>query len=336
MAKNIITNCSEDGEFLHATPRKHLQRSTIQHWQLRDLIASPRSRKEFVFVNQHDVLSYNTATQLTSPILKSLNFAPTSLTVGCGYLACGGQRSQLTVRDLNSAWHAQTSVGGSINNALCISQHLGETRLLVSNNDETIKVYNLPGMQRVGNIALPTAVNYTSVSPDGRKMVTVGDSNEVYVFDISAGGYHRVATLTASNDAGFSAAWNASSDKFAVASQDGFVSVWDIRSSEKLAKLNSKQSPQVKGAVRCLKFSPSGPIDLLMFSEHVTYFNVVDARTFNQKQSIRVTPAGQDQHISGLAYSPDSRSVFVGTESHVLEYDVDTVARRSFPDARLI
>jgi WD40 repeat protein len=96
--------------------------------------------------------------------------------------------------------------------------------------------------------------------------------------------------MTASNDAGFSAAWNASSDKFAVASQDGFVSVWDIRSSEKLAKISSKQvkslleilsvlnrlylnrqktpqNPQVKGAVRCLKFSPSGPIDLLMFSE---------------------------------------------------------------------
>lgn len=35
-----------------------------------------------------------------------------------------------------------------------------------------------------------------SVSPDGRKMVVVGDSSEVYLFDISAGGYQRMATLT--------------------------------------------------------------------------------------------------------------------------------------------
>lgn len=43
------------------------------------------------------------------------------------------------------------------------------------------------------------------------------------------------------NDAGFSCAWNQSSEKFAVASQDGFVSVWDIRSPEKLCLLSSKQ-----------------------------------------------------------------------------------------------
>lgn len=77
----------------------------------------------------------------------------------------------------------------------------------------------------------------------------------------------------ASNDAGFSCAWNQSSEKFAVASQDGFVSVWDIRSTEKLAKIPSSQvksankNPQVKGACRCVKFSPSGSMDLLAFSE---------------------------------------------------------------------
>ena len=48
----------------------------------------------------------------------------------------------------------------------------------------------------------------------------------------------------ATTDASFSCAWNQSSDKFAVASQDGFVSVWDIRHSEKLCKLGSKQVGQ--------------------------------------------------------------------------------------------
>lgn len=138
---------------------------------------------------------------------------------------------------------AHTSVGGSINNALCISEHLGGTRLLISNNDETIKVYSLPGLQRLTSIQLPTAVNYgktaielclftlfecisgvshekktpennhksdipaspfflqsstvASVSPDGRKMVAVGDSNQVFLYDISvAGGYQKIGTYT--------------------------------------------------------------------------------------------------------------------------------------------
>jgi WD40 repeat protein len=138
-----------------------------------------------------------------------------------------------------------------------------------------------------------------------------------------------MATLTGTSDAGFSCAWNHSSDKIAVASQDGFVSVWDIRymsssntntapastkmrDSDKLAKLGSKQSPQVKGACRCVKFSPSSSIDLLLYSEHVSYVNLVDARTFNEKQSIRLSPQGVDQHITGVCWSPDSRGVFVG------------------------
>jgi WD40 repeat protein len=83
-------------------------------------------------------------------------------------------------------------------------------------------------------------------------------------------------------------------------------------SSEKLTKLRSTQNPQVKGACRCVKFSPSGSMDLLMYSEHISYVNLVDARSFHEKQTIRVSPEGSDQHISGIAFSPDSKRVFVG------------------------
>jgi WD40 repeat protein len=174
--------------------------------------------------------------------MKDLQFSPTSITAGCGFLAAGGQRSQLMIRKLNSDWSAQMTVGGSINNALCISKHAGQHRILVCNNDETIKVLSLPDLQRVCSLTFPTAVNYASVSPDGRKMVAVGDSSQVFLYNITADGtYEKTASLTASDDAGFSCAWNQSSEKFAVASQDGYVSVWDIRSTQKLAKIASHQ-----------------------------------------------------------------------------------------------
>lgn len=137
-----------------------------------------------------------------------------------------------------------------------------------------------------------------------------------------------------------------------MSSQDGFVSVWDIRyiststqtsplsnplrpastrlgnhsspstltfahehllrDPTKLAVLGSYQHPQVKGACRSVKFSPSASIDLMAFTEHVSYINLVDARTFESRQTLRVSPPGVDMHLSGLAWSPDCRGLFVG------------------------
>ncbi|KAJ1541411.1 hypothetical protein HK405_010667, partial [Cladochytrium tenue] len=236
------------------------------------------------------------------------------------------------VRQLSTNWFAQTTVGGKINNALCISSHQGQARLLICNNDETLKVYSLPGLQLITKIPLPSAVNYAAVSPDGRRLAAVGDlkpggdSKQVYLFDISASGtYQRVATFSAADDSCFSCAWNQTSDKLAVASQNGFVTVWDVRSTgtAKLAEFGSKQRPQGKGACRCVKFSPSGAVDLMVYSEHVSVFNVIDARTFNERQVVRVAPPNMDQDIAGFTFSPDGKAIFVGLENQVLEYDVD-------------
>lgn len=112
--------------------------------------------------------------------------------------------------------------------------------------------------------------------------------------------------------------------------------VWDVRHNNKLAVLGSKQSPQIKGACRNVKFSPGGSVDLLAFSEHVSYVNLVDARTFNQRQAIRVAPANNDMHISGIAFSPDADSIFVGMENQLLEYYIDTLARRTFAQGSII
>jgi hypothetical protein len=38
--------------------------------------------------------------------MKDLSFAPTSIAYGCGYIAAGGQRSQLMVTKINSDWYA--------------------------------------------------------------------------------------------------------------------------------------------------------------------------------------------------------------------------------------
>ncbi|KAF8975408.1 hypothetical protein BGZ52_008922, partial [Haplosporangium bisporale] len=70
----------EDCEFLKPRPRVHNQRLTIQHWQLRDLITCPTSSDEFIYVHQNSVNGYNTRSKVVTPLMKDLNFHPTSLT----------------------------------------------------------------------------------------------------------------------------------------------------------------------------------------------------------------------------------------------------------------
>lgn len=49
-----------------------------------------------------------------------------------------------------------------------------------------------PEIEYIDRVRLDTSINHTSISPDGRTMVAVGDTNQAFVFDISAGGQHTL------------------------------------------------------------------------------------------------------------------------------------------------
>lgn len=143
----------------------------------------------------------------------------------------------------------------------------GDPRLLVSNNDHFVKLFALrpprPGarngesdpkfgtrrLTNVGGVKINTAANHckstlplktappltrswiASLSPDGRTMICVGDNHELYLYEVISGGvdFRLIRTYRASDDAGFSTSWSKDGKKFAVASQDGVVTVWDHR-----------------------------------------------------------------------------------------------------------
>lgn len=70
-------------------------------------------------------------------------------------------------------------------------------------------------------------------------MLAVGDTPSVYLYAISGGDNIVFSPITthsdAFGDAAFSTTWSSDGLKYAVASQDGCVKVWDIRSSRPLA-----------------------------------------------------------------------------------------------------
>ncbi len=130
-------------------------------------------------------------------------------------------------------------VGGNVNNALHIGKDSsGELRLFLSNNDKTVKVFSLPSMTVIVTITFPIAINYASLSPDGKYLVAVGDSNQTYLYSaVHSSEYQRIKTFSEASDSGMCCAWNSSGMCFASASQDGSVCVWDLRSTKVLTKL---------------------------------------------------------------------------------------------------
>jgi hypothetical protein len=133
---------------------------------------------------------------------------------------------------------------------------------------------------------------------------------------------------------------------FAVASQDGIVSIWDRRfartataanTSGKLKTLKTTRAGSLNGAARVVKFS-QGPLDLLMFTEQKEYIHLVDARTFEKTQILTVGDPGDrpnDPDIGGACFSMDGKSVIVGTDRAIWQWEIDTRGRKLFPSVEL-
>ncbi|ORX46966.1 WD40 repeat-like protein [Hesseltinella vesiculosa] len=338
---SILISVDGDAQFLKPNPRVHEQRVTIHHWQLRDLVLAPTEGliNELIVPSGQDIYRYNYKTRERQYLIQDMGFPPTCMTTGFGFWAAGGQRGDLSLRDLNSDYQVTitSSPSCTINNGLCFAKIGQDIKLLVSNNDATIRIFSVPLLQLQETIDFKTAVNHSSVSPDGNMMVSVGDDSTIYLFKLNSNGhYEMISTMAVTRDANFSVSWNHSSDKFAVASQDGTVHVWDIRSQKPLCKFGGEHSTITKGAARCVKFTQAGAVDLLAYSEHVSHVSIIDARTFDLQQTLRVGPAAHDTPITGLAFSPSSQSMFVGLENVILEYDIDTSTRRRFPKGALL
>lgn len=138
-------------------------------------------------------------------------------------------------------------------------QEPDQTRIIVSNNDEYVRVFDVDTresasskewgtMELVGSVKVGTPANHVSVSPDGRTMLAVGDDTRLQIFSVNARStlvdFDRVGSYTSGTEPNFTTAWSASGLQFAAASQDGTVTVWDVRSSR---PLNSWRVPQRTG-----------------------------------------------------------------------------------------
>lgn len=330
----ILRECSG---FIREEYKKYQIRTSIHHWQLRDMVASTSDPNEILYVYGNSINMLNTRTQRAYSVASNLLFNPTTICYKDGLLGVGGQRSQLIIKSMQTGTERKISTGGSINNGLEIFSHFGDSRILVCNNDETIKEYSINTMKRCSVIMHQSPVNSCAVSYNGKLLATVGDSNEVSIYSVGDEKYPLIKKMKAMNDASFKVSWSPSSVYLAASTQDGYVCVYDIRNMNgKIETIPSIQGPLVKGACRNVKFCPDRSMDLLVFTEHVSHFTVVDARDFTKKQSIAVSGTGGDRHISGMAFGgEEGRKLYIGTEMNMFEFEIDDISRRVFQTEQL-
>ncbi|KNZ77526.1 hypothetical protein J132_05274 [Termitomyces sp. J132] len=354
----------------------------IGHVQLRDLVICPRERGIVNYVQQHSIVEHNLNTPGSTPRpLVKLPFCPNTLSslpiegTEDTLLAAGGQEAEihlsyhspLPARHLQNApvWQKEFSMSGSINNSVFLTsmsltksnESSVEPRLCISNNDCTVKLYNVPSrsfsktsIDEVGCMHLGVPINHSSISPDGRTILSVGDSSKVHLHRMTGGTqitFSPIATLklpspvithinyaTGSLTASFSTAFSSDGSKFAVASQEGLLAVWDVRSSKPLKIFETEKSRMPSGngsgsgwlrdeifdwsggsfkapgwSVRNVKFGGSGDKELMTFTEHTSLLHVVDARTFETEEIIKV-PAVQERSPSNPVPPLATRSHF--------------------------
>ena len=203
----------------------------------------------------------------------------------------------------------------SITNAIEMSASAplagGGPLLLCSNNDGGLRGLDATTLRPLSLWRYPSdasgpggvPVNCTSLSPDARLALVVGDQLEALLVDGVSGAV--VERLEGHQDYSFSAAWHPEGRLFATGSQDQTTRVWDVRCTGRgsLCSLRAQL-----GAVRSLRFSPDGG-KVLAVAEAADFVHLVDVGSgFAQEQTIDVFG-----ELTGTAFSPDgAQSLFVG------------------------
>ncbi|CAA7395549.1 unnamed protein product [Spirodela intermedia] len=315
-------------EFQHNT---RSVKSTILHFQLRNLVWAT-SKHDVYLMSRYSVIHWSAVSGKTSEVLNvSGHVAPcekhpgnllegftqtqvSTLAVKDKLLVAGGFQGELICKYLDrpgiSFCSRTTYEENAITNAVEIynsPRHVltvfllpdlrsgGALHFMAANNDCGVRDFDMEKFQLCKHFRFPWPVNHTSLSPDGKLLVVVGDNTEGLLLDPQSG--KTIQELKGHRDFSFASAWHPGGHLFATGNQDKTCRVWDARSPHRaLCALRGNL-----GAIRSLRFSPDGRF--LAAAEPADFVHIFDASTstFDRRQEIDFFG-----EISGLSFSPSS------------------------------
>ncbi|KAF2970554.1 hypothetical protein GQX73_g3012 [Xylaria multiplex] len=181
-----------------------------------------------------------------------------------------------------------------------------------ASNDSTFRLVDLARNEIIVNKTYKHALNCTTLSPDKRLRVMVGDLQEVLITDAETGEIFQ--ELGGHRDFGFACDWAADGWTVATGNQDKSIRIWDARKwkdSKGVGTSVTVMRSEMAG-VRSLRFSPLGSGKrLLVAAEEADIINIIDAQTFDSKQTIDVfgelagvSFTGAGQEVVALSSDP--------------------------------
>ncbi|PAN14927.1 hypothetical protein PAHAL_2G453100 [Panicum hallii] len=308
------------GTFYDFCFNTRLARSTVVHFQLRDLVWAT-SKHDVYMAQNYSVMHWSSLLQKGEEVLNAIdNVFPKqkvqgarplfrmqtcSMAVRDNFMVAGGFRGELVCKYVDQPGVAFcTSVAeddDNITNTVDLYESPnGSTRVIAGNNDCVVRVFDTERFRLLSHFAFPWSVNDTSVSPDGKLVAVLGDSSDCLIADLQSG--KEIASLKGHLDYSFSSAWHPDGRVLATGNQDTTCRLWDVRNlSRSLAVLRGRI-----GAVRGLRFSSDGRF--LAAAEAADFVHVYDARAgYSREQEIDIFG-----EVAGVSFSPDAEALFVG------------------------
>lgn len=322
-------------EFRHNT---RSAKSTVRHFQLRNLVWAT-SKHDVYLMDNSSVLHWSPLTRkrtevlnVTGPIapVPEAERSPWALQPGVGHvqistmcvknnlLVAGGFQGEMVCKFLDrpgvSYCTKITFDENAITNAIEIYKNSsGATRLMSSNNDSVVRIFDIEKFDVLQKFRFPWPVNHTSISPDNKLVVVVGDSADGLLADSQTG--KALAALRGHFDYSFASAWHPNGYIFATGNQDTSCRLWDIRN---LGSSFAVLKGQI-GAIRSLRFTSDGRF--LAMAEPADFVHLFDVKQdFKHSQEIDIFG-----EIAGISFSPDTETLFIGvadrTYGSLLEYN---------------
>lgn len=119
---------------------------TIKHWQLKNLLCLDKSglgENRLLYCCRNSICSLDVRTSQMGFLSPKLSFEPRSLCSDRGYIIAGAENGTIAVIHNEGTKH-EYDVGGSLVNGLHVfAGHDGQDRALISNNDNSLKFFNL-------------------------------------------------------------------------------------------------------------------------------------------------------------------------------------------------
>ncbi|KAG9247525.1 WD40-repeat-containing domain protein [Calycina marina] len=301
----------------------------LAHFQLRNLLTCV-SKDHVFYAGRHKVMHYKpvgshdypcsptVAMDLTTPSAQSSHYGiqVSTLTTGHHILVAGGFNGEYGVVNLRTpeaTKHCEgilTDHSNAITNHVQVhlSRHSSLPLATFASNDNVLRIIDVNTNRIISSQGFDMAVNCSAISPDQRLRVIVGDTQKVMICNSETG--EILQELDGHRDYGFACDWADDGWTVATGNQDRFIKIWDARKWKNASGVSNpiRTIATEMAGVRKLKFSPIGSGKrVLVAAEPADFISVIDAETFNSKQSLSFFG-----EIAGFDFTNDGQDLLVG------------------------